>query len=183
MNPIIIELKEIIPELTPRELLLLKCIYTSNKKGFEALFKCYGTYIPTTLNSLQNKLYIKITGEDFEDLVCRDKTNSLFKEDKLDSQIDEVLNYLNKTLNKKKGFSLLSKSNRRFISARLKEGNSVEDLKRVIDTMYSKWKDTTFEQYLRPETLFNETKFNSYLVASQLNNKDGGSIFTLAGEA
>lgn len=167
MNSITIELEEISPDLTPGELLVLKCIYTSNKRGFEALFSCYDTYISTVLNNLQNKLYIKITGDEFEDLVCRDKTISLFKEDKLDSDINEVLEYLNKKLGKKRGFSLLSKSNRKFVSARLREKNSVEDLKQVIDTMYSKWEGTTFEQYLRPETLFGETKFQSYLMLSQ----------------
>ena len=183
MNSITIELEEISPDLYLGELLLLKCIYTSNKRGFEALSKGRGMNIPVCISSLQNSLYIKITGDEFEDLVCRDRANNLFKEDKLDSEVNEVLEYLNKKLGKKRGFSLLSKSNRKFVSARLREKNSVEDLKQVIDTMYSKWEGTTFEQYLRPETLFNETKFNGYLVMSQLNNKDGGSIFTLAGEA
>ena len=67
MNPLVIELDEIISDLTPGELLVLKAIYTGNKKAFERLFNAYSSYIPKVLESLQNKLYIKSTGNDFDD--------------------------------------------------------------------------------------------------------------------
>ena len=47
-------------------------------------------------------------------------------------------------------------------TARIKEGFTLEDFKRVIDWKVSKWIGTDMEQYLRPETLFG-TKFESYL--------------------
>ena len=78
MNPIIVELDEITSSITPGELLLLKAIYTGNKKAFEKLSNEYGNYIPNVLESLQNKLYIKIQGDSFEELVCREKANILF---------------------------------------------------------------------------------------------------------
>lgn len=78
MNPIIIELNELTSELTPGELLILKAIYTDNKKAFETLLKTYPAHIPLILESLQNKQYIKITGEEFDNLICREKTNILF---------------------------------------------------------------------------------------------------------
>ena len=67
-------LDEIISDLTPGELLVLKAIYTGNKKAFERLFNAYSSYIPKVLESLQNKLYIKSTGNDFDDIVCRGKS-------------------------------------------------------------------------------------------------------------
>ena len=183
MNPVIIELDEIISDLTPGELLVLKSIYTGNKKAFERLFNTYSSYIPKVLESLQNKLYLKIQGEEFEELVCREKTNILFKGNKVDIQVDEVLNYLNRKLGKKRGFSLTSKGNRKFISARLREGYSVAELIQVINTMCSKWKGGNMEEYLRPETLFNETKFQTYLMMSEdTNGRNQGSIFSLTGE-
>ena len=179
MNPLVIELDEIISDLTPGELLVLKAIYTGNKKAFERLFNAYSSYIPKVLESLQNKLYIKSTGNDFDDIVCREKTNIVFKGNKIDQQVDEVLNYLNKKLNKKRGFSLVSKGNRKFVSARLREKYTVMELIQVINTMYSKWKGTNMEEYLRPETLFNETKFQTYLMMSENKEPIEMSVTTM----
>ena len=179
MNPLVIELDEIISDLTPGELLVLKAIYTGNKKAFERLSSKYGSYISNALESLQNKLYLKIQGEEFEELVCREKANILFKGNKVDMQVDEVLNYLNRKLGKKRGFSLTSKGNRKFISARLREGYSVAELIQLINTMCSKWKGGNMEEYLRPETLFNETKFQTYLIMSEDNDSKEMSITTM----
>ena len=53
-------------------------------------------------------------------------------------------------------------SNIKFLSARLKDGFTVDDIKRVIDLKVKQWIGTEYEKYLRPETLFNATKFASY---------------------
>jgi uncharacterized phage protein (TIGR02220 family) len=51
-----------------------------------------------------------------------------------------------------------------FISARLNDGYSVEQLKSVIEYKVNQWsKDDFMKKYLRPETLFNKTKFESYV--------------------
>lgn len=55
-----------------------------------------------------------------------------------------------------------SKDTQRHISARLKEGYTVEDFKRVVDNMWTSWRGTEFEQYMRPSTLFG-SKFENYL--------------------
>lgn len=50
------------------------------------------------------------------------------------------------------------------ISARLKEGATVDECKSVIDNKVSAWSgDQKMDRYLRPETLFNATKFASYV--------------------
>ncbi len=59
------------------------------------------------------------------------------------------------------------KANIEKIEARLKEGASIDDIKQVIRRKCQEWKGTKWEQYLRPDTLFNATKFNQYL--GQLN--------------
>ena len=52
--------------------------------------------------------------------------------------------------------------NMKFLLARL-EDYTVDDLISVIDKKYKEWKGTTMEKYLRIETLFNATKFESYV--------------------
>jgi uncharacterized phage protein (TIGR02220 family) len=73
----------------------------------------------------------------------------------------ECLNYLNHKT--KKNFKPV-RTNLTFIDARLKEGYSKEDIFRVVDIKTSQWlNDPKMSSYLRPETLFNATKFSSYV--------------------
>lgn len=48
------------------------------------------------------------------------------------------------------------------IKARLDEGYTFDDIKRVIDLKVKEWLGTPMDQYLRPSTLFNRTKFQNY---------------------
>ena len=89
-----------------------------------------------------------------------EKEKSCVKKEK-DEQAIEVLAYLNKLAEKR---YTPTKTNLNFITARLSENNSVEDLKRVIEVKCHDWKaDHKMNQYLRPETLFNATKFQTYI--------------------
>lgn len=49
-----------------------------------------------------------------------------------------------------------------FIQARLNEGFTLEDFKKVIDIKTKSWLGTDMEMYLRPQTLFG-TNFEGYL--------------------
>jgi uncharacterized phage protein (TIGR02220 family) len=71
-----------------------------------------------------------------------------------------VLDYLNaKTGSKYQPVA----SNLSLISARLCEGATAEQCKRVIDEKVAEWRsDPKMSKYLRPETLFNATKFAGY---------------------
>ncbi|RRD29861.1 prephenate dehydrogenase [Streptococcus minor] len=52
----------------------------------------------------------------------------------------------------------------KFIQARYKEGYTLEDFKKVIDTKVAQWKNNSqMAQYLRPKTLFSPSNFDSYL--------------------
>lgn len=75
--------------------------------------------------------------------------------------VREVIAYLNEKAGK--NYKASSKHSASLINARLKEGFSVEDFKRVIDNKVADWKPRKdMEIYLRPETLFG-TKFEGYL--------------------
>lgn len=72
----------------------------------------------------------------------------------------ELLQFLNAKANR--SFRPVD-STLRPIIARLGSGVSVQDCKGVIARQVRLWKDTEMVKYLRPETLFNATKFESYL--------------------
>ena len=72
----------------------------------------------------------------------------------------EVISYLN--LKAKKNFKFDTTSHHKFIKARLKEGYTLEDFKKVVDIMSAKWIGTEYEQYLQPQTLFGN-KMDNYL--------------------
>lgn len=75
--------------------------------------------------------------------------------------IVDIVDHLNKKTGK--NFKANSKKTKSFINARLKEGFTVKDFKKVINIKTHEWKnDKKMEQYLRPETLFGN-KFESYL--------------------
>lgn len=67
-------------------------------------------------------------------------------------------------LNSKAGthYRATSKDTQRHIKARIAEGFTVDDFKRVVDNMWTNWHGTEWEQYLRPSTLFG-AKFENYL--------------------
>lgn len=79
-----------------------------------------------------------------------------------------IIDYLNLKANTK--YRSSSNKTKSLIKARINEGYSEEDFKKVIDNKVSEWLNTDMEKYLRPETLFG-TKFESYL-----NQKIGGNI-------
>lgn len=77
------------------------------------------------------------------------------------ADIKEIIDYLNSKLGTK--YRAQTESTRKHVIARLKEGYSVDDFKRVIDNKYSDWNsDSKMSQYLRPNTLFG-SKFEGYL--------------------
>ena len=80
----------------------------------------------------------------------------------------EIVDYLNQ----KAGTSYRSnsKATQAIIRARLAEGYTVEDFKRVIDNKCTDWIGTQWEEYLRPSTLFG-TKFENYLNLKQTNHQ------------
>lgn len=84
-------------------------------------------------------------------------------------QAEEIIAYLNE---KAKTRFKPVESNLKFIKARLKD-YSVEQLKAVIDLKVKEWRGTKMQAYLRPETLFNATKFEAYSNGLQAPHEQG----------
>ncbi|MCC4326293.1 conserved phage C-terminal domain-containing protein [Limosilactobacillus reuteri] len=105
------------------------------------------------------------------------KRSSQAEPDTLAVQCKEVIEYLNEKTGKH--FKPNAKGNRGAIYPRLKEGYTVEDMKIVINNMYSLWHSVRFrngelgDNYLKPETLFRSSKIDGYLNAnpSTANNQ------------
>ncbi len=83
------------------------------------------------------------------------------------SQCREVIQYLNDKTGKH--FKLNASGNRKAIIPRLKDGYTVDDLKKVIDNKVIDWQGVTFnngqpgDNYLTPTTLFRSSKIDGYL--------------------
>ena len=76
------------------------------------------------------------------------------------SLIIEIVEYLNSKLGT--SYKPSTQATKKHINARLEEGFSVDDFKKVIDQKAKEWRNTDMSKYLRPETLFG-VKFESYL--------------------
>jgi uncharacterized phage protein (TIGR02220 family) len=84
-----------------------------------------------------------------------------------------VIDYLNIKANT--SYRINTKNTQSLINARVKEGFTVEDFKKVIDSKSNEWLNTDFEKYLRPATLFGG-KFENYL--NEANKKAPTAIGT-----
>lgn len=103
------------------------------------------------------------------------KTQSVISEpkkpdsDNVNVSVNDSVNVIVSYLNSRVGSSFKASTDKtkRMINARLKEGFTVEDFKKVIETKAEEWEnDPKFCKFLRPETLFSN-KFESYLNQQQ----------------
>jgi|GEM_PF-7004657 len=99
----------------------------------------------------------EITTETSSEITLKNKNNGVHA---------QIINYLNQKTGKK--FSPTSRHTRGLIAARLREGYTLNDFKKVIDNKVMSWKGrivdgAPMDNYLRPDTLFRPTKFESYL--------------------
>lgn len=77
-----------------------------------------------------------------------------------DQASDAVIDYLNKIASTNYQHS---EASRKDIRARLKDGFPFDSFKTVVDKKCAEWLGTEMAKYLRPQTLFNESKFEGYL--------------------
>ena len=137
------------------------------KKGSKGNFSIY-QIIKTSEMSVTNAYVIGnskdsnsnvLEGKEVTNAYVIGNPNSKNKE-KENNIYSEVIKYLNEKANT--NYRASTKNTQSFIKARLKEGFTVEDFKKVIDVKAKSWVGTDFEKYLRPATLFG-TKFENYL--------------------
>ena len=80
-------------------------------------------------------------------------------------QAKQVLTHLNQVTSSRYQVSTTSRQN---IRARIGEGFTVEELSLVVDYCNAKWsEDLTMSAYLRPQTLFQPSKFQGYLKSAR----------------
>jgi uncharacterized phage protein (TIGR02220 family) len=86
----------------------------------------------------------------------------------------KVIDYLNTQAGTT--FTAKNKKAIQLVGARVKEGYTFVDFKIVIDKKCKQWLGTEQAIYLRPITLFNATKFETYLNESEITktNKENG---------
>ena len=84
-----------------------------------------------------------------------------------------IINYLNEKAST--SYKISTKNTQSLINARVREGFTIEDFKKVIDSKSGEWLNTDFEKYLRPATLFGG-KFENYL--NEANKKAPTAIGT-----
>ena len=116
----------------------------------------------------ENTITTKSKGE-------KEKEKNSAKKKEKEQQIKEVVEYLNIKANR--NYRPGTTKTKSLISARLKD-YTVEDLKAVIDFKVGEWlENEKMNKYLRPETLFNETKFENYIneLPSQATEKSSQS--------
>ena len=110
-------------------------------------------------NNLYNTTYID-KSNNITNKQNKDKTKENKKRNRDSETIKEIVEYLNKICGT--NYRPSADDTIRHINARLKEGRTIDDFKKVIDVKHDEWKNTDWEKYLRPKTLFG-TKFESYL--------------------
>lgn len=106
-------------------------------------------------------------GNDKSNVENRDKSKSIDnKKDIVGKEptppYKDIIDYLNLKTDSK--YKHTTKATQRIINGRFKEGFTLEDFKTVIDVKSAQWKgDKKMAAYLRPETLFAASHFESYL--------------------
>ena len=89
--------------------------------------------------------------------------------------IEEVIDYLNSVA--KSDYSISNPKNVNGLAKLINEGHTIYEFKSVIDKKWSDWKNTEWQKYVRPETLFGGN-FKRYLNEQPRITKSG--LFRLA---
>ncbi len=123
-------------------------------------------------NNKEKKKEKEITMSTKHDIACSPETSFLNNEKQdIKSQAVEILNFLIKKTDRT---YLPENTNLKLIMARLKNGATLEECKKVIARKTRDWKGVKkMDQWLRPATLFEKHKFEQYrgeLVVSEESN-------------
>ena len=99
-----------------------------------------------------------------------EKSKKEKKKESNNKYIVEIIDYLN--MRTGQHYKHNNTSTQEHINARLKEGFTVDDFKTVINKKCVEWMGTDMQKYLRPDTLFRPSKFESYLNQDVSEQKD-----------
>jgi uncharacterized phage protein (TIGR02220 family) len=141
--------------------------------------KVFSKYVKTIIivkkrnEIIINKVFIKAPEKIIKEVVIKEQIKKAPRQPKVEPEnqenlIEPIIDYLNECTGKSyKSNSKIAISN---INARLKEGYTLDDFKKVIKVKSTKWIGTKWEDYLTPNTLFG-TKFESYLNENIITQK------------
>ena len=138
----------------PKEVGMTDGIPSGNQDGYQ---------MDTQVRLGKDRLGKDRLGKDRLDSTRQDKTQESQPEaDHISIEVVEVIDYLNQKAGTK--YRATTAATKRLVGARLKEGFTVDDFKKVIDNKVADWlNDEKMKNYLRPNTLFQASKFESYL--------------------
>ncbi|MCF0107042.1 MAG: conserved phage C-terminal domain-containing protein [Holdemanella sp.] len=155
---------------------------TASNHHLASICQCSERQIIRILNRLKEKEHIYINNPESNirtirviDRACQNVTEGVTKCHYRNNNriyiynvdlIREVIDYLNIKTGKKFRDGIATKNK---IQARINEGYTIDEFRKVIDVKADEWKGTDMDKYLRPETLFG-TKFDGYL--NQIKMKD-----------
>lgn len=151
---------------------VMKCLKSLVEKGYIVkndktingvkFCEYHATELNTVLNKVAQGMQQSLTGG-----IKQSLSNNLVSDKQEDKQGDkkDIYTRIISHLNQKAGtnYRPTTASTQRLINARLADGFTVDDFFAVIDKKCAEWRGSDMQQYLRPETLFNNTKFESYL--------------------
>lgn len=129
-------------------------LHGGSEAGFYTLVK------PTSHKKNRDNRTINRTEEDINSSPAK-------KQDEPPIPYKEIIDYLNQKTGTH--YKSSSKATRALIRARWKERYRLEDFKKVIDNKAFSWQNTDMWKYMRPSTLFRESKFDTYLNENNLN--------------
>ena len=110
--------------------------------------------------------------KDLQDTTLGEKNKVCNSNKQLDiykEQREEIIRYLNEKIGAR--YKSETYETRKAINGRLEEGYTVSDFVEVIDKKVADWQGTDMEKYLRPDTLFRQSKFESYLNQKETKGK------------
>lgn len=142
------------PDILNKSLICDKQNFKNDKENFKRHIKQNFKDNNTSINTINNNnnIYSRVDGKNEEIIIS-------------------VINYLSKKTDK--NYKSTTQKTKSLINARIKEGFTLDDFKKVIDTKTAQWKnDDYWNKFLRPGTLFSNN-FESYL---QENNSKSGNM-------
>ena len=135
----------------------------------ERIIKIKRPPYPQVFNKLNRGIkYIK--GGYLENCEDNNKSsNNIIKNNISNDILKEIVSYLNDKT--EKNYRYNSKETIKLIKARINDGFTIDDFKKVIDNKTNDWLNTEMDKFLRPSTLFGN-KFENYLNQKVIKRKE-----------
>lgn len=150
------------PRLDRERRKLIKAYNSKKKAGLHGAKKRWQTHSTTNGKPIAKDGYSDSDSD--TDIEEKNKAS-------MSGKVVEIIDYLNTRTGKK--FKATAEATIKLIKGRLAEGRTLEDFKHVIDVKAAKWLgDPKMDDFLRPDTLFRPSNFESYLNERLIPSRD-----------